>query len=44
MEENSAKGLKQERQRRRRVAQIKMALISIISIWLVVSMFICGIL
>ena len=43
MEENSAKGLKQERQRRRRVAQIKMALISIISIWLVVSMFICGI-
>ena len=44
MEENSAKGLKQERQRRRRVAQIKMALISIISIWLVVSMFIWGIL
>ncbi len=44
MEENSAKGLKQERSKRRRVARIKMALISMIGIWLVGSMVICGVL
>ncbi|MCI8634129.1 MAG: polysaccharide deacetylase [Eubacterium sp.] len=44
MEESSAKGLKQERRKRRRVAQIKMTLICIIGIWLVVSMVICGVL
>lgn len=44
MEESSAKGLKQERRRRRRVARIKMTLICIIGIWLVVSMIVCGVL
>ncbi len=44
MEERSAKGLGQERRRRRRVARIKTALIGIIGIWLLASMVICGIL
>lgn len=42
MEDNSTKGLKQERNRRKRVAQIKSALLSIIGIWLLLSIGICA--
>lgn len=41
MEESSAKGLKQERDRRQRIARIKTTIICVITIWMMLSMIIC---
>ena len=41
MEDNSANGLKRERRKRKRVALIRKAIISLITIWIFLSMGIC---
>ena len=41
MEESSTNKLKQERKKRTRVARIKRMIVSIVSVWLLLSMGIC---
>lgn len=41
MEDNSTKGLKQERQRRQRVARIKTTIVLVLGTWMLLSMIIC---
>lgn len=44
MEESSEKGLKQERERRKRIAQIKRGIICIVGIYILLSMVVCTVL
>lgn len=41
MEDNSTKGLKEERRKRQRVARIKTTIVCVIGVWLLLSMIIC---
>lgn len=44
MEDSTAKGLKEARKRRERIAKVKSTIVSIIGVWLVVSIVICSVL
>lgn len=44
MEDSTAKGLKEARKRRERIAKVKSTIVSIIGVWLLVSIVICSVL
>ena len=44
MEDSTAKGLKEARKKRERIAKVKSTIVSIIGIWLMISIVICAVL